>query len=191
MSSPRTFLRTLLPVALSVLLLLTIASPAVHAAEEVSQPRAVQMGFSPGFRVLWESDAELARDLDGMAATGAAWVRFDLDWSQVQHASATSWDWSRFDRLVDGAHARGLQVVAMPAYTPAWARPAGTTNKHDLATRPSSPGSCEPRPSATRPRAWMCGRSGTSPTSPCSGSPSPTRSPTPTCSWPQPRPSGP
>jgi hypothetical protein len=96
-------------------------------------------GFSPGGSIFNETDAELARTLDAMAATGAEWVRFDFPWASVEPnapvldgASPTtprSFEWSGVDRLVDAAHARGLKVIALPYLTPSWARPAGTNEK--------------------------------------------------------------
>jgi hypothetical protein len=65
--------------------------------------------------------------LDTVRATGARWVRFDFYWSGVQ-ATATSWSWGQIDRVVSAARARGLSVLPTLAYTPAWARPAGTTD---------------------------------------------------------------
>jgi hypothetical protein len=97
-------------------------------------------GFSPGGTIFNESDADLARSLDAMAATGAEWVRFDFPWASVEPnapvltllgvVTARTFHWSRVDRLVDAAHARGLKVIALPYITPSWARPAGTTDKH-------------------------------------------------------------
>ncbi|HUP68720.1 MAG TPA: cellulase family glycosylhydrolase [Acidimicrobiales bacterium] len=86
-------------------------------------------GFSPGGPFIWSSDADLARDLDAMAATGARWVRVDFDWSSIE-ASPGSFNWGPTDRVVNQAQARGLRIIALPAYTPAWARPPGTTDKY-------------------------------------------------------------
>ena len=74
-----------------------------------------------------ESDGDLARDLDSMATTKAKWVRFDFDWSALESAPG-AYNWASTDRVVQAATARGLQIVALVAYTPAWAR-TGTTNK--------------------------------------------------------------
>lgn len=64
-----------------------------------------------------------------MAATGARWLRVDFDWSFIESERGTfRWDFS--DRIVSRASACGFKIIALPAYTPAWARPAGTTDKH-------------------------------------------------------------
>lgn len=97
---------------------------------EVIPPRVWEAGFSPGISILGRSPRQLARDLDAMAGTGARWLRVDFDWSQVQDAGPGAYDWTRVDRVVRAAHRRGMSILALATYTPAWARPEGTTNKH-------------------------------------------------------------
>ncbi|MCZ7536887.1 MAG: hypothetical protein M5T61_13960 [Acidimicrobiia bacterium] len=58
------------------------------------------------------------------------WLRVDFDWSFVQRGGPESWDWSRIDVVVREALARGLSVVGLLTYTPEWARPPGTSDKH-------------------------------------------------------------
>lgn len=95
-----------------------------------SVPLSKRWGFSPTSRMLlWpKSLAELQRDLDMLAATGARWVRCDLDWKSIE-ATKGMFNWVPFDQLVNEATARGIHVLAVPAYTPAWARLTGTTDK--------------------------------------------------------------
>jgi polysaccharide biosynthesis protein PslG len=100
----------------------------------VPTPRAEQAGLSPGFN-LSGSSAEIDAGLDALAATGARWLRIDFDWSVIQAGGPHSFDWSRTDRIVDGATARGLSIIALVAYTPVWARPSGTPDKNP----PSNP----------------------------------------------------
>lgn len=64
-----------------------------------------------------------------MTTVGASWIRLDIDWSVVE-AERGRYDWSASDRLIDAASAAGLDVLGMLAYTPAWARPVGTDDKH-------------------------------------------------------------
>jgi hypothetical protein len=111
-----------------------------RAAETAPAPVGAghRAGFSPGAGIFNESDSDLAKDLDLMASTGAKWVRFDFPWASVEPTPpslldgvlTSTFDWRRVDRLVDAAHARGLQVIALPFHTPAWARPLGTDDKH-------------------------------------------------------------
>lgn len=125
MPSPR---RTLLPILAIVLAL--AALPAFTRSEAGAATLSGQgAGYSPGWKILWGSDAELARDLDAMASTGARWMRVDFDWPSIQ-PTPTTWNWSATDRVVREATRRGMQVLALPTYTPSWQRPAGTTDKH-------------------------------------------------------------
>ena len=126
---------------LRLVALLTIVALAAGLAVEMPHPSAAatptvgeRAGFSPGGPFLWGSDADLARDLDAMASTGARWLRVDFDWPSVE-ASQGTFNWGNTDRVVRAAQARGMRIIAMPAYTPAWARPAGTNSKYP----PSSP----------------------------------------------------
>jgi hypothetical protein len=88
-------------------------------------------GFSWGSLYLQnESDATLGQDLDTMKAAGAHWLRMNINWSVIQGASPTSYNWAPFDRVVQAAHTRGFNVLGEIAYTPVWALPAGTTDSH-------------------------------------------------------------
>jgi hypothetical protein len=113
--------------ALVVVALLT----AVPGAEATPREPAIgaSAGFAEGDRLLWRSDADLDRELDGIAATGARWLRVDVDWSVVERQQSV-YDWQVIDRVIFRARDRGLNVLGMLAYTPAWARPTGTTDKH-------------------------------------------------------------
>jgi len=123
------------PLRLLALLLggLVIAAVAVSLTsrpqEAAASTSGESAGFSPGGPILWESDADLARDLGAMAGTGAKWLRVDFDWPSVEPTPGV-FNWAPTERVVRGAQARGLKIIALPAYTPAWARPPGTTDKH-------------------------------------------------------------
>jgi polysaccharide biosynthesis protein PslG len=83
------------------------------------------------------SSAELARSLDEYRAVGADWIRIDLNWSLIQRGGPTSYDWEPFDRIVSAARSRGLRVLAVVQYTPAWARPGTPDSSYppaDLST---------------------------------------------------------
>ncbi|MGH9154570.1 MAG: hypothetical protein ACRD1K_01670, partial [Acidimicrobiales bacterium] len=90
---------------------LAVALAAV-AAGLAAQPAAAaagggqRAGFSPGSTILWGSDADLARDLDAMAATGAAWLRLDFDWPSIEQQPGI-FTWGPTDRVVTAARARG------------------------------------------------------------------------------------
>lgn len=85
-------------------------------------------GFSPGGDFPFLPDAQLAHDLDGVVATGATWVRVDFPWSTMEPTKGDH-QWGNLDRVTAAAAARGLKVLALPAYSPAWARPGCRTDK--------------------------------------------------------------
>jgi len=86
-------------------------------------------GFAEGFGLLYRSDEALARELDGIAATGARWLRVDVPWSVIEEKRGR-YAWDRVDEVIAAARDRGLKILGVLAYTPEWARPAGTTDKH-------------------------------------------------------------
>lgn len=58
--------------------------------------------------------------LDQVAAAGIGWVRVDLVWAAVEPEPGVE-QWRVYDDLVAEARARDLEVLAIVAYTPAWA----------------------------------------------------------------------
>ena len=86
------------------------------------------------------SATDLARYLDAVKASGAQWFRIDFNWAVIQAGGPASYNWTPFDNVVNGARARGLNVLGTIQYTPGWARAAGTsgstppTNLNDYAT---------------------------------------------------------
>ncbi len=106
--------------------------------ERAGDPGTV--GHTAGFAqtswmLLWGSDDEVNRDLDVIQATGAKWLRVDFDWKSAEPKPGV-YQWTFLDRVVQRASSRGLRILATPAYTPQWARPAGTSDKY----APADPG---------------------------------------------------
>ncbi|MBB2992007.1 hypothetical protein FHR72_003503 [Mycolicibacterium iranicum] len=75
--------------------------------------------------------AAINRQFDVMAEMNVTWVRVDIDWSVVENQRG-QFDWTYPDAVVDAASARGMNVLAVVAFTPAWARP-GTPGDDDAA----------------------------------------------------------
>lgn len=88
-------------------------------------PTAPRIGLSYGDTLPNASAADLGATLDDAKAVGASWIRVDLGWDRIQPVASSSFDWSSFDRTLAAARARGLSVLPILAYTPAWARTAG------------------------------------------------------------------
>jgi hypothetical protein len=85
------------------------------------------------------SVGQLDAAMTGMSALGVRWVRFDLDWSNVQASGPNSYNWGDYDRLVQAAGAHGLNVLAILDFTPGWARRADCSGSKTCA--PADPGS--------------------------------------------------
>lgn len=97
-------------------------------------------GIAAGGLIIWHDDAQQKADLDAIAATGAKWIRIDVDWNAIQTTGPNEWSWSRYlDRIVTNAKARGLSVLGGIAYSPAWARkPACADVKYCMPADPNT-----------------------------------------------------
>ncbi len=89
-----------------------LAPSRVLAADAVSSPFGLNIhapvGESLGFL------------LDRTAGVGVGWVRIDLVWAAVEPEPGVE-RWKDYDALVAAARARNLEILAIIAYTPAWA----------------------------------------------------------------------
>lgn len=111
-------------VALLVLLAgLTLSLTGEHGTARTALGE--RTGFSPGAGIVDEDPADLDRDLDQVVESGARWLRLDVDWSRIEAEPGRD-SWTDVDRVVAAAQDRHLDVLALLAYTPQWARPAGT-----------------------------------------------------------------
>jgi polysaccharide biosynthesis protein PslG len=105
--------------------LVALGAPAPATASASSAPGPGMFGISPGGDI--QDSARLRRDLDTLERAGARWLRVDINWAQIQRGGRNSYDWEAIDRVVRGARDRGMRVLGTIVYTPAWARPSGTS----------------------------------------------------------------
>jgi hypothetical protein len=56
---------------------------------------------------------------------GSTWVRWDIDWSEIQVESAERYDWEASDRVADMAKKYGIKSLAVITYAPGWAQEEG------------------------------------------------------------------
>lgn len=84
-----------------------------------------EVGISTSESLLSLSDSALNTRLNDFKNLGITWIRADLSWNSVQHDSASSYDWTPFDRLVNASNSYGFKLLPIIAYTPFWARPSG------------------------------------------------------------------
>jgi hypothetical protein len=83
-------------------------------------------GVAAGGTLQNEAPVTLAHDVADDRNAGSQWLRFDINWAQVQNGGPTSYDWTNIDRVVADAEARHMSILGTIVYTPSWARPAGT-----------------------------------------------------------------
>ncbi len=82
----------------------------------------LDFGVAYGDTLPFDSDQQLDSALNDAVTLGATWVRTDLSWEDIQPDGPGSYDWQRFDRVVEAARARGLNVLPTIGYTPPWER---------------------------------------------------------------------
>ena len=126
-AASRTALAPLLVGVLAAAVLVTaVAAAALLPADRQVTALGERTGFSPGAGIMLADPDDMERELDAVVDSGAGWVRLDVDWSRVE-GTRGSYDWDHVDRVVDAARDRDIEVLALLAYTPEWARPAGTS----------------------------------------------------------------
>jgi hypothetical protein len=120
--------RNFMPPLRAVALVAVAIAAFGFAAPSAPAARPDQLGIAAGGHLHNLKGKSLARELNGYRRAGARWIRFDVNWSVVQHRGPRSYNWAPFDRVIRGARARGIAVLGMIAYTPRWAR----SGSHDL-----------------------------------------------------------
>ncbi len=119
------------------------ASP-TPSATPTPQPRATStaqipgpdtFGIAAGLADL--SPGELNRSLDDIKSIGVTWVRFDIEWNNIEHDGPGQYNWADYDNVAHGITARGMHALGIIDYTPPWARPADCTDNSKCA--PTNP----------------------------------------------------
>lgn len=105
------------------------SSAAAHAGASSSATSAAPAGTRLDFGIdysdtlAFASTKALDAGLDDAVHMGAQYIRVDFAWEDYQSTSAAfAPDFSRFDRVVAAANARGLKVLATIGFPPIWAR---------------------------------------------------------------------
>jgi polysaccharide biosynthesis protein PslG len=81
------------------------------------------------------SPAALDRALNDIKSMGVGWIRFDVEWSNIEHKGPGQYDWTDYDRVAQGITKRGLQALAIIDYTPPWARRSDCPDSSKCAPR--------------------------------------------------------
>jgi GH35 family endo-1,4-beta-xylanase len=128
-----------------LVLLLTLAmvgSSALSCQSSEPSVEPAEIGMNLHFR--GADAATIKRQFDLMAAMNVAWVRVDVDWSVIE-SERGQFDWTSVDMIVDEAAARGIDVLAVLVFSPAWAR--STTTADPATADPATANRSRPVPS--------------------------------------------
>jgi hypothetical protein len=98
--------RSALLTLLIVALMIAVAAPSARAGSYFGVATA---------------DPPSERDFQGITQVNAKLVRFTLSWEDVQPSSPDSFDWSKFDPVVAGAAAAGVNLLPVLYGSPVWA----------------------------------------------------------------------
>jgi len=102
------------------------ASLAAHAltSSVVQTNPDPQFGMAVGNVLMSMSTLQLDTELQSMYLLGVRWIRYDINWGDVQPTNATTYNWTNYDRVVQIANGIGLKSLVTIGYTPLWARQA-------------------------------------------------------------------
>ena len=87
-------------------------------------------GFAIGPHMTYVGATTRSNWLTQMKNAQAGWMRIDASWSTIMNGGPTSYNWTPLDNAVQDSINKGFKVLLIPAYTPVWARPAGTSETY-------------------------------------------------------------
>lgn len=105
-------------------------SKAKSASTMAAGAHATKFGLDFSTALLSESSSQIKANLQDAVTVGAAWIRIDLPWEQIQPNNSSSYDWTNFDRVVQVAHSLGLEIDAILDSTAYWDTTAACKASH-------------------------------------------------------------
>ena len=84
--------------------------------------------FGYGIQAAMVADGDHQRIFDNVQGMGLTWVKQQVEWFRYNPAPG-QYDWGAIDRIVDGANARGINVLLSVVKAPEWSRPPGDTDQ--------------------------------------------------------------
>ncbi len=102
--------------------ILALTAP-VRPAEPACLPNrhAIPSGVGVNVQLERMPAQSVGLQLDQIKAAGFTWIRQRLSWARTEPAPG-QWDWAEWDGIVEGAAARGLQVILVLEDAPDWAK---------------------------------------------------------------------
>lgn len=99
--------------------------------------RPGDFGIAAGGDLTSFSQNELNRYFDNLRSLGTKWVRWDIDWGNIQPNNSNEYQWTATDRVANTAKQYGLISLGIITYTPKWA--ADSSCKSKFACSPANP----------------------------------------------------
>ena len=116
----------------------TTPGPIIAAPKPVqAADQGLNFGIAAGGGLSSIGTTDLNVRFKDMRNLGIRWVRFDVDWSEIQPDSSNAYNWAGYDRVVAALQANGLSGLGIITYTPAWARSSECTTSNKCS--PSNP----------------------------------------------------
>jgi GH35 family endo-1,4-beta-xylanase len=78
-------------------------------------------GIAAGGDLIHRSQKELDAYFKELKRLGVSWVRWDIDWEEIQPDNADDYRWEATDRVAITAQKNGIQSLGIIAYAPDWA----------------------------------------------------------------------
>lgn len=103
---------------------LSVVAPPPKSAANIGHA----VGIAGGGGLSKISTSTLNQELNQMVALGVTWVRFDIEWGDVQYSSSSSFTWGSYDTLINALVAHHLNGLGVIIFTPGWARVPGCDN---------------------------------------------------------------
>ena len=73
---------------------------------------------------------KIEKTLDMAQEAGVGWIKQQFSWEEIEPLRKGEFDWARYDRIIELAGPRGMQVIARLDRPPAWARREGQFETH-------------------------------------------------------------
>jgi hypothetical protein len=114
--------------ATATALALATPTPTAAALPPAPPPSGSAAGFGYGVQPDMITDGNHDRIFGHIQGMGFNWVKQQVEWFRYNPAPGV-YDWGALDRIVEGANARGINVLFSVVKAPAWARPAEDTDQ--------------------------------------------------------------
>lgn len=100
----------------------TGTGPSSASPSDTAELDAMTWGLDYSDTLTFDTSSQLSTALDAAKKLGVDYIRVDFGWEDYQSFSNYAPDFSKFDKVVSAANARGLKILATINFPPPWAR---------------------------------------------------------------------